>query len=148
MCGFCFRQAVLQDVPAIEGLFLEMLSSIYGKPAETGYAAGYLHKFFSGGSDRIFITEYEGVIVAYLSAEVYDGYMYLDDCCVKEGFRSRGIGSALFAMAQEHANALSLPLAVLHAEKENRRAWALYERLGFSVFAEEGSRLKMVKRLQ
>lgn len=141
------RQAAAGDAPAIEALFLEMLYAIYGKPAEAGYEAGYLDKFFSGGRDRIFAAEAEGRVIGYLSAEVYEGCMYLDDCCVAEGFRGRGIGTAFLSAAEAYAKSLSLPVVVLHAEKENRRAAALYERLGFSVFAEEGSRLKMIKRI-
>ena len=141
------RPAAASDRPAIEALFLEMLSAIYGKPAEQGYEAGYLDKFFSGGRDRIFVAEAEARIVGYLSAEVYEGYMYLDDCCVAEGFRSRGIGTAFLSAAEAYAKSLSLPVMVLHAEKKNRRAAALYKRIGFSVFAEEGSRLKMIKHI-
>ena len=52
-----FRKAGPCDRSAIEELFVEMLGSIYGTENAEGYGSDNLHKFFSGGEDRIFVAE-------------------------------------------------------------------------------------------
>ena len=125
------RIAEQSDKTAIEALFLEMLRSIYGKEAVKGYEADYLLRFF-GGEDRIYVAEAGGEVVGYLSVEVHreeQNFLYLDDFCVQASHRGQGIGST-----------------VLHVEQSNEAARRLYERRGFALLAEEGSRLKLWKR--
>ena len=79
------------------------------------------------------------------------GYGYVDDdtpelsIAVLPDYRGRGLGTrllnALFSLAREHYNAISLSVT-----KENP-AKRLYDRLGFRIVFEQGSSLTMKKDL-
>ena len=89
---FVYRKAVLSDSGRIAELFREMLRTIYHTGDVKGYEDGYLDKYFSGGSDLIYVAELENKVVAFLSVEVYkdDGYIYLDDFSVTQPAAVRG----------------------------------------------------------
>lgn len=146
-----YRQAVPEDRERIDALFARMLESIYGPGAGHGYAPGDLDRYFAGGEDRIFAAEEEGRgLIAFLSAEVHreePAYLYLDDLSVAPERRGRGIGTALIRRAEDYARSLALPLSVLHAEGSNTRARRLYERLGYRICGQTGTRFRMYKRL-
>lgn len=142
------RLAKEKDKTAIESLFLEMLRSIYGNEEVSGYETDYLLRFF-GGEDRIYVAETDGQVVAYLSIEVHreeQTFLYLDDFCVAAPYRGQGIGSQLLDCAEHYGRELGIGITVLHAEKSNSAARRLYERRGFELLAEEGSRLKLWKQ--
>ena len=140
------RVALPDDVPAVEALFAEMLRSIYPGQEPEPYEKGCLDKFF-GGADRIYIAEINDYPAAYISVEVYDEYIYLDDFCVSAKYRGKGLGTALVRTAEKYAEDKNAPAAVLHVEKSNEGAYRLYKRLGYEVCADEGSRLRMKKDL-
>ena len=143
------REAVPGDEERIRALFAEMLRSIYHKDDVQGYEAGYLDKYWQGGEDRIYVAEL-GEVEAFLSVEVHHeekDYLYLDDLSVVEAYRNRGIGTALIRRAEARARELEIPAIVFHVEKSNEAALRLYERLGWSVFRDDGSRYLMGKEI-
>lgn len=140
------REAVPEDVPAIEELFAEMLRGIYPDSEPEPYEDGCLGKFFRG-RDKIYIAEINDYPAAYISVEVYDEYIYLDDFCVSAKYRGKGLGTALVRTAEKYAEDKNVPAAVLHVEKSNEGAYRLYKRLGYEVCADEGCRLRMKKDL-
>jgi len=145
---YTIRTAGPGDAGAINNLFVQMLSAVYGRTEETGYPEGNLERFFSGGEDRILVAEYRGEIVAYLSLEVHreeESFLYCDDFCVQKEYRSKGVGSAQLLQAQAYAESLGICTMMLHVEKENRAANVFYAHRGFSVLSEEGSRLLMIR---
>jgi len=149
--NFTLRLSNPQDKADIEALFIEMLRSIYHTDEVKGYPEGYLDKFYAGTGDRIVVAESDGQIVGYLSIEEHheaEDFLYLDDCSVKRDYRGRGIGTALFAAAEQYARSRSIPAIYLHVEKENTRAIKFYRNLGYETHREEGSRYRMVYRLQ
>ncbi len=144
------RLAQRSDKERIEELFIEMLRSIYGKEEVKGYEADYLLRFFSGGEDRIYVAEEKDRVIAYLSVEVHrEGptFLYLDDFCVEAGHRGKGIGTELLSCADDYAKELNILHIVLHVESSNTAARRLYERRGYELLDEEGSRLKMIRHL-
>ena len=146
--NFSIRQSVSDDKPEIEALFCEMLRTVYQTDSAEGYEAGYLGKFFAGSADRIFADETDGVFAGYISVEVYPEHIYLDDLSVSGKFRNSGIGTALIKTAEKYAEDIGIFSAELHVEKENGNARCLYERLGYSVIAEDDSRFCMKKDLR
>ena len=74
-------------------------------------------------------------------------YAYLDDFSVTEAFRGRGIGTALLRRAEAYARERGVPAVLLHVEKSNGGALRLYERQGWSVYRDDGSRLLLAKEL-
>ncbi len=148
---YTIRTAVRGDFPRINGLFIEMLNTIYQSDNAKGYAEGELDYYFSGGDDVIFLAEDAGVPIAFLSVEGHHdndlAYIYLDDFSVSAQYRSRGIGAALLRRAEQHANAHGYPLVYLHVEAHNRRAYRFYTAHGFCEDEVQGSRIRMKKAL-
>lgn len=141
------RIAVPEDEISINELFEEMLRSIYHTQNVEGYEDGYLKQFWNGGENRIFLAE-DDEVVAFLSVQVYrepERYLYLDDFSVTERCRNRGIGTELMHMAEAYAKEIELPAIILHVEKSNAGAFHFYERLGYSIFRDDGSRYLLKK---
>ena len=82
-------------------------------------------------------------MVAFLAVEVHDDpvdYIYLDDFSVMTAYRNKGIGSALIRAAEAYAEELGITAVLLHVEKTNQSAMRFYERLGYTVFRDDGHR--------
>jgi ribosomal protein S18 acetylase RimI-like enzyme len=146
-----YRKAVPADRGRIDALFLEMLRSIYHTDQVQGYGEHDLDRFFDRGEDRNILAEEAGEVRAFLSIEVHredPDYLYLDDLSVTEASRGRGLGTRLIRIAEDYARELSIPVLVLHVERENTGARRLYERLGFLPYGETDTRLRMIKKLE
>lgn len=145
------RIAVPKDEQKIRELFIEMLQTIYHTEDVQGYEPGCLDRYWINGEEHIFVAEDEDV-VAYLSVEVHHesdkDYIYLDDLSVTEKYRSQGIGSALIREAEKYAREIEIPDIVFHVEKSNTEAFRLYERLGYKIFRDDGSRYLMNKSVE
>ena len=145
------RIAVPKDEQKIRELFMEMLQTIYHTENVQGYEPGCLDRYWINGEEHIFVAEDEDV-VAYLSVEVHHesdkDYIYLDDLSVTEKYRSQGIESALIREAEKYAREIEIPDIVFHVEKSNTEAFRLYERLGYKIFRDDGSRYLMNKSVE
>lgn len=143
---YLVRTAVPEDEQKIRELFIEMLRTIYRTEDVQGYEMGYLDRFWTDGEERIYVAEDDGV-VAYLAVEVHreaePDYIYLDDLSVTEAYRNLGIGSTLIHEAEKYAQDMGIHHILFHVEKSNTSACRLYERLGYKIFWEEGSRYLM-----
>ncbi len=146
--NYSIRIAVPEDERKIRELFIEMLQTIYHTEDVQGYEPGCLDRYWISGEEHIFVAEDEDV-VAYLSVEVHHepdmDYIYLDDLSVTEAYRNLGIGSALIREAEIYARKIGIRDIVFHVEKSNTSAFRLYERLGYKVFRDDGSRYLMNK---
>ena len=146
--NYSIRIAVPEDERKIRELFIEMLQTIYHTEDVQGYEPGCLDRYWVSGEERIFVAEDEEV-VAYLSVEVHHepdmDYIYLDDLSVTKAYRNLGIGSALIREAEIYARKIGIRDIVFHVEKSNTSAFRLYERLGYKVFRDDGSRYLMNK---
>ena len=146
---YTIRPAVPEDEERIRELFMEMLRTIYRTEDVQGYEPGYLDKYWRGGEDRIFVAAAPSA-VAFLSVEVYRGpeaYIYLDDLSVTAAYRGRGIGTSLIRRAEAYAEEIGIRRIVFHVEKSNASALRLYDRLGYTVHRDDGSRALMKKDL-
>ena len=145
---YTLRKATLADFPAINGLFGEMMLSIYGK-TDAAYTEGSMTHYFNNSEDWICVAESEGKIIGFLSMEVHreeQTYIYFDDISVTADLRGQGIGNALFDEGEKFARSLGISILVLHVEQHNI-ARHLYERRGFTQHGAVGTRLRMVKHL-
>ena len=145
---YTIRTSVPEDEQRIRELFIEMLQTIYRTKDVQGYEAGYLDRFWTGGEERIYVAEVE-VVEAYLSVEVHHDpeadYIYLDDLSVAETYRSHGIGSAMIREAENYAREIGIHAIFFHVEKSNAAALRLYERLGYTIYRDDGNRYLMIK---
>lgn len=149
--NICLRKAVKEDFGRINELFVEMLRTIYSKEDMQGYKDGDLDYYFSGGEDWICVAEIDGKVEAFLSIEVHreeQNYLYYDDFNVSQTFRGQGIGSALMEKAEEFCRMLGFSAIVLHVEETNTRARTLYEKKGFTLLRNDGTRLCLIKHLK
>ena len=141
------RTAVPADEEKIRELFLEMLRTIYHTDDVKGYGDGDLDRFWNENPDRIYVAE-DRQVVAFLSVEVHHDpvdHIYLDDFSVKAAYRNQGIGSALIRAAEDYAEQIGSRAVLLHVEKTNTSAMRFYERSGYSLFRDDGSRFLLKK---
>ena len=144
------RTAVQADEERIRELFLEMLRTIYRTDDVKGYGEGDLDRFRSESQDRIYVAE-DREVVAFLSVEVHHDpvdHIYLDDFSVTEAYRNKGIGSALIRTAESYAGQTGSQAVILHVEKTNTSAMRFYERMGYSIFRDDGDRYLLKKDIE
>ena len=70
----------------------------------------------------------------------------MDDLSVSKKYRSNGIGTKLIQTAERFAEETDISTIILHVDKSNGSAFNLYERLGYSILNDEGTRFKMIKQ--
>ena len=144
------RKAEEKDSPAINILFIEMLFSVYGTTDGSGYEEGYLERYFKNTGDMILLAEDGDIPVGFLSVQIHDGpprYIYLDDFSVTESYRGMWIGTAMMDRAEAYADKKGISAIVLHVERSNRRATALYSRRGYRQYRDDGDRILLVKEI-
>ena len=145
-----FGKAEKKDFHRINELFVEMLQTIYQTDQVTGYPDGALDRFFDGRDEWISIAKDNDQIIAFLSIEVHhedEEYIYLDDFSVTKQYRGQGIGTAMIRSAETYAKEIHIPTICFHVEKSNTAAFRLYERLGYQVLEDQGSRYLMMKKI-
>ena len=145
-----FGKAEKKDFPRINELFVEMLQTIYQTDEVAGYPEGALDRFFAGKDEWISIATDNGQIVAFLSIEVHheeNEFIYLDDFSVTQQYRNRGIGKSMIHIAESYAKEIHIPAICFHVEKSNTAAFRLYDRIGYQVQEDQGSRYLMMKTI-
>ena len=143
-------KAEKKDSNRINELFIEMLQTIYHTDQVNGYAEGDLDRFFDGRDEWVSIAVDEGKIVAFLSIEVHheeEEYIYLDDLSVTKQYRNQGIGTTLIRNAEKYAKDIHIQEICFHVEKSNTEAFRLYQRLGYEIYEDQGSRYLMMKHI-
>jgi len=145
-----YARAEKKDSGRINELFIEMLQTIYNTDQVNGYADGDLDRFFEGGDEWISIAIDDDEIIAFLSIEVHhedEEYIYLDDLSVTKQYRNNGIGTKLIRNVEAYANEINIHTICFHVEKSSMAAFRLYERLGYTIYEDQGSRYLMIKHI-
>ncbi len=143
-------KAEKKDSDRINELFIEMLQTIYHTDQVNGYEEGDLDRFFDGRDEWVSIAIDEDKIIAFLSIEVHhedEEYVYLDDLSVTEQYRNQGIGTTLIHNAEKYAKDIRIHEICFHVEKSNTAAFRLYQRLGYEIYEDQGSRYLMLKHI-
>jgi len=145
--NYQIRIAVPTDEQKIRELFVEMMTSIHGTEDPDDYYEMYLKDFWAGQEDRIYVAE-DREVVAFLSVEVHHEpvkYIYLEDFSVTAAYRNQGIGSELIRTAESYARENRITAVLLHVHKTNKSALRFYERSGYSIYRDDGSRYLLKK---
>ena len=148
--SYSLRKATKEDFDRINELFKEMLVSVYGHGSHEGYREEDMDYFFADGENWICVAEIDGRVEGYISIEVHreeKEFLYYDDFCVGEKCRGMGIGSVLMKRAEEYAGSLGISAIVLHVEESNVSARGFYEKRGFTLLRNDGTRLCLIKKL-
>lgn len=116
----------------------------YRVPDRESVAEHFREALVEDGGDAIIVAEEDGVVVGFLHLRAMSdppAYSMVRpqeraslDLAVLDGFRGRGVGTALLAAAVEWAKSRSLQALVLDALLANAGAVALYERHGYQPF--------------
>lgn len=145
-----YGKAQSGDFDRLNELFIEMLRTIYNTEQVDGYAKGDMDRFFDGRDEWVCVAIDNDNIIAFLSIEVHheeEEYIYLDDLSVTSSYRNNGIGTSLIKRAEEYAEKIRVSKIYFHVEKTNASAFRLYQRLGYSIKEEQGTRYLMSKEL-
>jgi ribosomal-protein-alanine N-acetyltransferase len=95
------------------------------------------------------VAEREGQIVGCGQLRAWHRGTEIVDLVVATPFRGQGIGRRLIEALLEEADSLGVPAVEIGVEADNRRALALYRRLGFAYrrtvrLALDGSQLTLI----
>jgi RimJ/RimL family protein N-acetyltransferase len=142
---FTIRHAVPADVPALDAAIakIDEETEFLAKPGEymRRWAPGFVDRLKTmgeQGTGAYVLAEHGGKIVGFLGAFAGPvartrGVIYIAHVGVRETWRGRGVGAALFAAIEEWARAQGAWRLDLRVDTQNARGLALYRRRGFAV---------------
>ncbi len=143
------REATLSDfdgISLLEGqvfkLHLDARPDMM-KPRKRAFESEYFEKCLGDENIKIFVAEESGQIVGHCITRKW-GYkdhpmifdmtiLDIDDLCVDERFRGKGVGKLLFERAVSYAKELSADHVELSVWGFNENAREFYEHLGMKV---------------
>jgi ribosomal protein S18 acetylase RimI-like enzyme len=105
------------------------------KSPEGSFAGGTVHDM--QGAYGVFGAAWRAWLLSRLSREVDNRRFLIDGICVAPFARNHGVGTALIGALCGEARRRGYPEVRLEVIDSNRRARALYERLGFRVLKTE-----------
>ena len=114
---------------------------------ENGFEENYLDRSYFYDDNLTFIAESNGKAIGFISINHHreNGYIYLDDFCVSEEFKGKGIGSELINMAFAFAEQQQIDQILTHVESANKESIAFYQNRGFQLVEAQGHRLLIRK---
>ena len=144
------RRAEEKDIPRVLSMLHQVLEIHAGIrpdifiPGTTKYTAEELKAIFENESTPVFVAADENdAAIGYVFCRMetqpaannmkgFD-YMYIDDLCVDEAARGRGVGEALIDRARQEAKDRGCYEVTLNVWRGNDSAWGFYEKMGFSI---------------
>ena len=151
------RRSVKEDISYINELFIQMVKTVNKRmknegvepytDLEKGFEDNYLDTFYVSDDNVIFVAEDKGKVIGFISINNHKeyGYIYLDDYCVSEEYRGKGIGSKLMDMAFKYAGEQEIDQIITHVESANKESIEFYKNKGFKLVEEQGHRLLIRK---
>lgn len=139
------RRAEPRDIPAVLRL-LQQVNLVHhqGRPdlfrLATKYGAEDLSAIFSNDDAPVFVYDEDGAILGHAFCQIQTVQndrllcdrktLYVDDICVDEAARSRGVGKALYTHVRDYARSLGCYNLTLNVWSCNPNALRFYERMG------------------
>ena len=145
MNSYIIRPAEPHDLKAVNSLLRQVLAVHHQgrpdlfRPKGKKYTNDELLAIFSCPDTPVFVYDKEGEVLGYVfcafqhpsgGAQKPVRTLYIDDLCVSEIARGKGIGKALFNYAREFACKNGCHNITLHVWECNPGAKAFYESLG------------------
>ena len=142
------RRATQEDIPAILHLLEQVLAVHHqGRPdlfreKGTKYSGPELLEMLGQADAPIFVLEDSGSVAGYIMCKMLkaDGAaqepvttLHVDDLCVDESARGKGIGRKLMEYARDYAREQGCHNLTLHVWEGNPGAQAFYESLGMKT---------------
>jgi len=135
------RPAQLSDAPAIMSL-LKQVGAVHQKIrpdifGEQKYTEEELAKLFDDEKAPVFVYEEDGKVLGHLFCAVKNfakvKTFYIEDFCVDENARGKGIGTQLFEFAKDYAKEIGCYNLILCVWEGNDSAKAFYDKMGMGV---------------
>ena len=129
-------QAILKDLDHITTLFNEY-RIFYGKQSDTEGAKAFIEERIQLNESVIFLAMDEGSPLGFVqlypifTSVGMDRKWLLNDLYVAEDYRRQGVGKALMNRAKDFALETKAAGIILETTKDNEKAQALYESLGY-----------------
>lgn len=135
--SIAIRASTPSDLERIAPMF-DAYRQFYGKPPDLDRARDFIRERLERGESAIFLAEDESgnalgfvqLFPSFTSVEARRLWV-LNDLFVSEEARGRGVGRALMNAARDHAVRTGAKRLTLETMEDNRRAWSLYESLGY-----------------
>lgn len=140
------RNAENKDIPRLGELLLQVLEVHHSarpdlfKSGATKYTNAELFEILKDENRPIFVAEENGEVVGYafcILVQYKDSNiltdiktLYIDDLCVDENVRGKGIGRSLYNYVVEYAKACGCYNVTLNVWADNKSALAFYEKIG------------------
>lgn len=139
------RKAQIQDIETICRLLEQVLKVHHaGRPdlfRESGkkYDEKALQEMLHCPENPIFVYEEDGAVLGYIMCQEHSisgsalksvKTLYIDDLCVEEKARGKGVGKKLFQFVKDYAQENSFYNITLHVWEGNPGAKQFYESLG------------------
>lgn len=109
----------------------------------TKYSAEALHAVFADDRTPVFVYEADGVVCGYIFTVLLDHggdrmlmpvkELYIDDLCVDEHYRGRGIATALYRHTVGYARQRGCHNVTLNVWEGNSGAMAFYRKMGMQT---------------
>lgn len=140
------REARVDDWPAVAGLLAELgRPDVRGGPDEATHRQRY-ESYLARENAVALVAELDGRVVGFLDMEFRERLSFvrpqawIPDLVVTEAARSRGIGRALLARAEELARERDCFAVSLESASWRTRSHAFYERAGWPETAKSFSK--------
>jgi GNAT superfamily N-acetyltransferase len=151
--GLTFRRATLGDLPAIVGLLaadpLGSRRERFVQPLPQGYIDAFAAIDGDPNNELVVVEAEEGPVIGVLQLTFIPSITYqggwralVEGVRVAAGYRSGGVGEALFRWAMQRARDRGCRMIQLTSDKARPDAIRFYERLGF-VCSHEGLKLHL-----
>lgn len=144
------RKAVVGDLKRILELNLMLFEKEHGdydKLLDLNWTFGkkgrkYFRDALTKSSSCVFVAEYEGVVVGYLSGGMSTGEEYrklpkmveLGSLFVLEEYRSNGVGKKLYDEFMKWAKGKGFKRMKVEADPRNKKGVLFYEKMGLEGF--------------
>lgn len=108
----------------------------------TKYIAAELEAIFADENTRVFVCEENGSVLGYVFTVLIDHQddnmlvpvkeLYIDDLCVDEAARGKGVATKLFAYVRQYAREKGCYHITLNVWEGNDSALAFYRKMGMT----------------
>lgn len=112
-------------------------------PGKTKYTDEMLERMFKDDNNPVYVAKGDGKVLGYAFCELKEvpfsttmvphRSLFIDDLCVDQNIRSKGVGKALFEYVKSEAKRLGCYEVTLNVWKGNDSAIAFYKKMNMKV---------------
>ncbi|MFX1450437.1 MAG: GNAT family N-acetyltransferase [Promethearchaeota archaeon] len=138
MNGILVRKASEKDLPSVENLILELITSLEDKEGiEKDAAIINFKEILKDSNSNFLIAEIDGIIVGFINFMTRRTLLHpgpsglIDELIVNKKYQNKGIGQHLIQKAIEISRQLGCFEIEVSTELTNKKAIDFYKKLGF-----------------